>query len=104
MPAPGAVSASPPATSAAERDDLRAMIRAFTQKRSAMDEVRRVSGTEAGYDPDVWSELSQLGLPGLLVPAEHGGAGCGLAEAGVVQQELGQALACARTCPPRCWP
>ena len=42
----------------------------------------------------MWADLGgQLGLPGLLVPAEYGGAGCGLAEAGVVLQELGRGLA-----------
>jgi alkylation response protein AidB-like acyl-CoA dehydrogenase len=81
-------------TSAAERDDLRALVRAFVRDRSPLPEVRRVSATEAGYDPEVWADLGgQLGLPGLLVPAEYGGAGCGLAEAGVVLQELGRGLA-----------
>ena len=82
------------AASAAERDDLRAMVRAFARDHFPLPEVRRVSGTEAGYDPAVWAALGQLGLPGLLVPAGYGGAGCGLPEAGVVLQELGRALAC----------
>jgi alkylation response protein AidB-like acyl-CoA dehydrogenase len=100
MPASGPVPATTglppagPATSAAERDDLRATVRAFVQDRSPLQEVRRVSGTEAGYDPRVWAGLGgQLGLTGLLVPAGYGGAGCGLAEAGVVLQELGRGLA-----------
>lgn len=82
------------ATTAAERDDLRAMVRAFARDHFPLEEVRRVSGTQAGYDPAVWSRLGQLGLPGLLVPPGHGGAGCGLPEAAVVLQELGRALAC----------
>ena len=42
----------------------------------------------------MWADLGgQLGLTGLLVPAEYGGAGCGLPEAGVVLQELGRGLA-----------
>ena len=95
MPASGPAPATTgPATSAAERDDLRAMVRAFVQDRCPLQEVRRVSGTEAGYDPQVWADLGgQLGLTGLLVPAGYGGAGCGLAEAGVVLQELGRGLA-----------
>ena len=90
QPAP----APSPATSAAERDDLRAMVRAFARDHFRLEEVRRVSGTEAGYDPAVWAGLGQLGLAGLLVPAAYGGAGCGLAEAGVILRELGRALAC----------
>jgi alkylation response protein AidB-like acyl-CoA dehydrogenase len=69
------------------------MARAFVRDRAPLDAVRRVSGTEAGYDPGLWADLgAQLGLPGLLVPAEYGGAGCGLPEAGVVLQELGRGL------------
>ena len=84
----------PQATTAAERDDLRAMVRAFAADHFPLPEVRRVSGTAAGYDPAVWAALAELGLPGLLVPAGYGGAGFGLPEAGVVLQELGRALAC----------
>jgi alkylation response protein AidB-like acyl-CoA dehydrogenase len=70
------------------------MVRAFVQDRSPLEQVRQVSGTEAGYDPRAWAELGgQLGLTGLLVPPGYGGAGCGLAEAGVVLQELGRGLA-----------
>ena len=70
------------------------MVAAFVRDRSPLDEVRRVSGTETGYDPGVWADLGgQLGLTGLLVPAGYGGAGCGLPEAGVVLQELGRGLA-----------
>ena len=94
-PAPATTGPAPtgPATTAAERDDLRAMVRAFVRDRSPLDEVRRVSGTKTGYDPGLWAGLGQLGVPGLLVPARYGGAGCGLAEAGVVLQELGRGLA-----------
>ena len=86
--------APPQATTAAERDDLRAMVRAFARDHFPLEEVREASRTDAGYDPAVWSGLGQLGLTGLLVPAAHGGAGCGLPEAAVVLQELGRALAC----------
>ncbi len=93
-PVPPPAPAPAQATSAAERDDLRAMVRAFARDHFPLPEVRRVSGTEAGYDPAVWAALGQLGLPGLLVPAGYGGAGCGLPEAGLVLQELGRVLAC----------
>ena len=70
------------------------MVAAFVRDRSPLDEVRRVSGTQTGYDPGMWADLGgQLGLTGLLVPARYGGAGCGLPEAGVVLQELGRGLA-----------
>lgn len=41
---------------------------------------------------DVWSELATMGLLGLLVPEQYGGAGAGLVEVGVVAEELGRVL------------
>jgi alkylation response protein AidB-like acyl-CoA dehydrogenase len=84
-----------PATSEAERADLRKLVRDFAASRSAASDVLRVSASQTGFDAAVWSALcTQLGLPGLLVPAEFGGAGCGLIEAGVVLQETGRTLLC----------
>ena len=38
---------------------------------------------------DLWSRSVDLGWPGLLVPAEHGGAGAGMLEATVLCEEMG---------------
>ncbi len=52
--------------------------------------------TDQGYDPAVWRQLSQeLGLPGIHVPQQYGGAGFGMVELGIVMEELGRALLCA---------
>ena len=92
-PASAGPASTGPATTGAEREELRATVRAFVRDRAPLAEVRRWSGTGAGYDPGVWAGLAgQLGLAGLLVPAGYGGAGCGLPEAGVVLQELGRGL------------
>lgn len=39
-----------------------------------------------------WHELAEMGLLGLLVPEQYGGAAAGLVEVGVVAEELGAAL------------
>ena len=39
----------------------------------------------------VWDGLAELGVVGLLVPEEHGGAGMGMVDAAVVLEELGRA-------------
>jgi len=76
--------------------ELRATVRDFLAAKSAEPEVRRLMGTEAGYDPAVWAQLSdQLGLPGMAVPEEYGGAGFGYLELGIVFEEMGRALLCA---------
>jgi alkylation response protein AidB-like acyl-CoA dehydrogenase len=40
-----------------------------------------------------WRQLADLGFAGILVPEEHGGAGQGLAELGLILEECGRTLA-----------
>jgi alkylation response protein AidB-like acyl-CoA dehydrogenase len=80
----------------AEQDDLRRSLRRFLEQRSPSTEVRRLMDTAEGYDPEVWQRLTaELGLTGLAIPEEHGGAGCGQVELSVVFEEMGRAVLCA---------
>jgi len=79
-----------------EHDELRATVRAFLESHSDEAAVREQMSTDRGYDPEVWRQLAeQMGLAGLLIPEEHGGAGMGCVELGVVMEEMGRALLCA---------
>ena len=79
-----------------EQRELRSIVRRFMGARSAEPEVRRLMATQAGYDPDVWRQMSeQLGLPGLAIPEEYEGAGFGYVELGLVVEEMGRVLLCA---------
>ena len=78
-----------------EQLDLRQTVADLMVKRSPESEVRRLMATDAGYDPAVWSELAALGLLGLAIPEEFGGAGAQAAELGVVAEQTGRALLCA---------
>jgi alkylation response protein AidB-like acyl-CoA dehydrogenase len=79
-----------------EQEDLRAMVRDFLAARSPETEVRRLMETADGFDPAVWKQLGEeLGILGLAIPAEYGGAGAGFTEVGVVLEEAGRALLCA---------
>jgi alkylation response protein AidB-like acyl-CoA dehydrogenase len=40
--------------------------------------------------PEVWNALAELGVVGLLVPEEHGGAGGGMVDTAVVLEEMGR--------------
>jgi alkylation response protein AidB-like acyl-CoA dehydrogenase len=78
-----------------EQNELRRTVRAFCAAESPESEIRRVMETPEGFDRRVWRRLAaELGLTGLAVPAEYGGAGHGPVELGVVFEELGRALAC----------
>jgi alkylation response protein AidB-like acyl-CoA dehydrogenase len=78
-----------------EQTELRRTIRSFCAAESPESEIRRVMETPEGFDRRVWRRLAaELGLTGLAIPAEYGGAGHGPVELGVVFEELGRALAC----------
>ena len=54
----------------------------------------RDSTASRGYDEKLWSLLSeQVGVAGLAVPEEEGGAGFGFVEVAVALEEIGRSLA-----------
>src|ERR1700685_2770194 len=68
-------------------------VRRFLTERAPLTKVRELMETTDGTDPDVWRQASvQLGLPGIAVPEEYGGAGFSFAEQAIVLEELGAAL------------
>ncbi|MEO3885554.1 acyl-CoA dehydrogenase family protein [Nonomuraea sp. B5E05] len=70
-----------------EQQQLREAVRAFLRAASPLPKVRE------GYDPQVYARLNgELGLSGLIVPEEYGGAGAGMTELAVVLEETGAAL------------
>ncbi|MFG2771684.1 acyl-CoA dehydrogenase family protein [Streptomyces sp. NPDC048350] len=78
----------------AEQDEIRRTLRELLAKRSGPAEVRAAVVTPEGYDTDLWNRMSgTLGLPGLALPEEYGGVGCGPAELALACEETGRALA-----------
>jgi alkylation response protein AidB-like acyl-CoA dehydrogenase len=75
-----------------EQEELRRTVRAFLDEHSPETEVRRLMDTTDGLDPRVWAGLAEIGLLGLTVPEELGGAGASLIEVGVVLEEAGRSL------------
>lgn len=74
-------------------EELRAMTRRFCQEKSSSEAVRHLTESGATRDDAVWSQLAQqLGLTGLAIAEEHGGAGGGPVELGVVLEEMGRTL------------
>ncbi|MEU8627683.1 acyl-CoA dehydrogenase family protein [Streptomyces sp. NPDC048669] len=77
----------------AEQDEIRRTLRELLARHSGPDDVRSAMGTRDGYDAALWRRLAQdLGLPGIALPQEYGGAGRGPAELAVVCEEAGRAL------------
>jgi alkylation response protein AidB-like acyl-CoA dehydrogenase len=81
---------------AGELDDLRGAVRDFLYATSPSDTVRRLMATDTGYDDAVWHKMAgELGLHGIAVPEEWGGAGADMTALAVVFEEMGSALTCA---------
>jgi alkylation response protein AidB-like acyl-CoA dehydrogenase len=64
----------------------------FLAARLKPEKLRELA--EAGtYDDALWSEMSELGWPGIFIGEEHGGQGLGVVELVILMEELGYALA-----------
>lgn len=70
-----------------EQLELREAVRSFLASASPAAKARD------GYDPAVYARLNgELGLSGLIIPEEYGGAGAGYAELAVALEETGAVL------------
>ena len=58
-----------------------------------LERVRRFAEQNEIVAADVWEGLTDMGLPGVLIPEEHGGLGLGLLEAALAAEALGRAVA-----------
>lgn len=77
----------------AEQDEIRRTLRDLLAKHSGPGEVRAAVRTAEGHDRALWRRLAQeLGLPGLALPEEYGGAGCTATELALACEETGRAL------------
>src|SRR5215469_14833852 len=77
----------------AEQEELRASVRRFLADRAALPRVRELMDSADGLDAGVWRQAGeQLGLQGIAIPEEYGGAGFSFAEQAIVLEELGASL------------
>jgi alkylation response protein AidB-like acyl-CoA dehydrogenase len=75
-----------------EQRALRGAVADLMARHSGEAQVRAQMATDKGFDPTVWRELAAMGLTGLLIDEEHGGAGAGPVEMGIAMEEMGRAL------------
>jgi alkylation response protein AidB-like acyl-CoA dehydrogenase len=76
-----------------EQEELRTSVRRFLAARAPLPRVRELMETGDGMDAKVWQQAGgQLGLQGIAISEEYGGAGFSFAEQAIVLEELGGAL------------
>lgn len=76
-----------------EQDMLREMVRGLLAQHSSLETVRELEDDPVGYSAELWSQLAELDLLGLVLPESHGGSGMTMLEGVIVYEELGRAIA-----------
>jgi alkylation response protein AidB-like acyl-CoA dehydrogenase len=75
-----------------EQRELRDVVRDLIEARADSQAVRTAMSSAPGFDRDLWKQFAEMGLVGLCIPEQEGGAGATPAERAVVCEELGRAL------------
>lgn len=75
-----------------EQQMLRETLRELLGRFSGPQTVRALEDDATGYRTDLWEEMARMGLLGLTIAEEHGGAGQGAIENVILYEELGRAL------------
>ena len=77
-----------------ERTALRESVHRLLGDASDERAVRATMETDTGYDAELWRQLAQMGVVGLVIDEDHGGSGVGPLELEAVMEEVGAALLC----------
>ena len=76
-----------------EQELLRETVRRVCEEHAPIAVVRAMEDDATGYPAALWKQLAEVGITGVLIPEEYGGAAQSLLEAAIVYEELGRALA-----------
>lgn len=77
-----------------ERTALQDAVARLLADHSAESDVRRTMETASGFDPELWRQLGEMGVVGLIVEDACGGAGAGPLEIEAVMEVAGASLLC----------
>jgi alkylation response protein AidB-like acyl-CoA dehydrogenase len=76
-----------------EQEMLRDMVRGVCSSYAGLETLRELEDDPVGFPADLWKQMAELDLIGLMIPAEYGGSEMSALEGAVVYTELGRALA-----------
>ena len=65
--------------------------REFLRRQCPPSAMAESVASDRGFSAELWKEISVLGWPGLLVPAEYGGSGGGMLDVALLLEEMGRA-------------
>ncbi len=76
-----------------EQELLQDTVRQFLEGECPIGRVRELFESDTGFDPSLWKGMIELGLGGLLIPEQHGGAGLQMIDLALVAETLGYGAA-----------
>ncbi|HUI47235.1 MAG TPA: acyl-CoA dehydrogenase family protein [Acidimicrobiia bacterium] len=76
-----------------EQEMLREMVHGVCTSYADLETVRELEDDPVGFPAELWKQMAELDLIGLMLPSEYGGSGMSALEGAVVYTELGRALA-----------
>ncbi len=76
-----------------EQQMLRDTVRGVCERHCPVEVVRAMEDDPVGYPEQLWKQLAELGLLGITLPEQFGGAGLSALDAAIVYEEFGRALA-----------
>src|SRR5438874_1579045 len=65
--------------------------REFLRRHCPLEAVAESASSERGFSAELWKEISVLGWPGLLIPAEYGGSDGTIVDVALLVEEMGRA-------------
>ncbi len=76
-----------------EQEMLREMVRGVCSSYASLETLRELEDDPVGFPAELWKQMAELDLIGLMLPAAYGGSEMSALEGAVVYMELGRALA-----------
>ncbi|MCH2173185.1 acyl-CoA/acyl-ACP dehydrogenase [Myxococcota bacterium] len=76
-----------------EQHLLKDMTRSMLQEYSSIETIREIEDDPKGYPDELWKQLGELGLTGILIPESYGGGELSLLDASLIYEEFGRAMA-----------
>lgn len=73
-----------------QQEMLRKSVADFVAKNYPEAKIREIEDSKAGYDPELWKGMADLGWQGLVIPEKYGGMGMTFQDLTVVLEEMGR--------------
>ncbi len=75
-----------------EQNMLRDTAAKFFAAECTYEHVKKIEETDAGYDPELWRKVAELGWTGLPFPSTYGGYDGTFMDLIIIQEEIGKAV------------